>query len=208
MSFENPKGEAWNGESPGGFAFGLQGFTYGPSVPKSITFFLDNSCIVADQYGRKIPGTITPDGTVVKFADSTPDAMQDGIVVARPQFATHQQVIASLNAERIDWLSYEVRYRARDGQARTQSNLTLDAAVKLQARLLKEGNTFVVATRTIACAGWPQLPYSELVKLPELPPTPEEELARIQDPQLRKDALRIRRERDIVREKEMASNEA
>lgn len=48
--------------------------------------------------------------------------------------------------------------------------------------------------RTLACAGWPQLPYEELKALSELPPTPMEELRKIRDPILRKGALRARRE--------------
>jgi hypothetical protein len=56
-------------------------------------------------------------------------------------------------------------------------------------------------------AGWPQLPYDELVKLAELPPTPLEELRKIRDPQLRKDALRARREADDARSKEMQEAE-
>ena len=61
--------------------------------------------------------------------------------------------------------------------------------------------------RTLQCAGWPQLPYKELMELPELPPTPLEELRKIRDPVLRKDALRARRETDEVRTKEMVSVE-
>lgn len=57
-------------------------------------------------------------------------------------------------------------------------------------------------------AGWPQLPYAELCKLPSLPPTPLEELKKIRNPQLRKDALRARREVDEVRAKEMETSEA
>lgn len=60
----------------------------------------------------------------------------------------------------------------------------------------------------LSSAGWPQLPYAELKKLPEVPPTPLEELRKIRDPQLRKDALKLRREVDAVREKELAEAEA
>ena len=58
--------------------------------------------------------------------------------------------------------------------------------------------------RTLVCAGWPQLPYTVLKELSELPPTPLEELRKIRDPALRKDALRARREADEIRTKEMA----
>lgn len=56
---------------------------------------------------------------------------------------------------------------------------------------------------TLTCAGWPQLPYAELKKLKDLPPTPIDELKKIADPELRKDALRIRREYDEARAKEL-----
>lgn len=55
----------------------------------------------------------------------------------------------------------------------------------------------------LPCAGWPQLPYAQLKALKDLPPTPLDELKKIQDPQLRKDALRIKREVDEARAKEL-----
>lgn len=61
--------------------------------------------------------------------------------------------------------------------------------------------------RKLTCAGWPQLPYEALMKLKELPPTPLEELRKIKDSSLRKDALRARRETDEVRAKEMQASE-
>lgn len=61
--------------------------------------------------------------------------------------------------------------------------------------------------RTLQCAGWPQLPYVELKKLGELPPTPLEELRKIRNPELRRDALKARREVDEVRTKELAAVE-
>ena len=57
--------------------------------------------------------------------------------------------------------------------------------------------------QSLVCAGWPQLPYAQLTALKELPPTPLDELRKIKDPALRKDALRIRREVDAARDKEM-----
>ena len=62
--------------------------------------------------------------------------------------------------------------------------------------------------RKLSCAGWPQLSYKELSALPDLPPTPLDELRKIRDPQMRKDALRARREVDSAREKELAAVEA
>lgn len=55
----------------------------------------------------------------------------------------------------------------------------------------------------LVAAGWPQLPYEQLRKLKELPPTPLDELKKITDPVLRKDALRIKREVEAAREKEL-----
>ena len=144
-------------QSPGGFIFGLQGWNYAEARPKSITFFLNGTAKVADQYGRSIRGAVV-DNKEIRFAvtapgnDDPPDAVKG--------LATHAQVIAALAAERIDW-------------------------------------------RTLAAAGWPQLPYAELAKLGELPPTPLEELRKIKDPVLRKDALRAAKERDELRIKEL-----
>lgn len=205
MAFERDGGESWSGVSPGGFEFGIQGFVYGPPMPKSVTFFLDGSALVADQYGRSIKGAQLADGRVVMFADGPPEANKEGDVVPRPQFATHAQVVGALLEERIDWLSYEVRWRGRDNRNNARSGLTLADATKHQTRLLHEGNSMVAIGRTIVCAGWPQLPYEELKKLPEVPPTPLEELRKIRDPQMRKDAMRLKREIGAAREKEMAS---
>lgn len=209
MGFESSGLDHFNETSPGGFEFGVQGWVWGPPMPKSITFFLDGSAMVCDQYGRHIRRAVNPnDGTELRFADSAPDASKEGEVVPRPQFASHQQVLAALTAERIDWLAYEVRYRGKDGQKRVQAGLTQASAIKLQTKLLQDGCTAVLAERTIACAGWPQLPYAELIKLPELPPTPESDLRRIKDATLRRDALRARREFDEARAKEVAGIEA
>lgn len=122
-------------KSPGGQMFGIQGFVWGEPRFKGITFMLDGTCRVYDQHGRLIKGTIKDD-KVTNFAT-----------------CSHQQVIAAMKAEGVDW-------------------------------------------QTITHAGWPQLPYAELIKLKELPPTPLEELRKIKDDQLRRDALRARREYD------------
>lgn len=57
----------------------------------------------------------------------------------------------------------------------------------------------------LACAGFPQLTYDELRALKNLPPTPIEELRKIQDSALRRDALRARREADEVIAAEVAA---
>lgn len=57
--------------------------------------------------------------------------------------------------------------------------------------------------QTLVWAGWPQLPYVRLKEIKNLPPTPSEELQKIQNTQLRKDALRIRKEWDDAREAEL-----
>lgn len=149
-------------QSPGGFVFGVAGWSWGEPRPKSITFFLDGTAKVCDQHGRPIRGTVLNDKEV-RFAQAPP--ANDDQPDARANLATHAQVIAALAAERIDW-------------------------------------------RTLSCAGWPQLSYAELIKIPELPPTPIEELKKIRDPQLRKDALRARREVDSAREKELVDADA
>ena len=65
----------------------------------------------------------------------------------------------------------------------------------------------LVDWQKLTCAGWPQLPYSELKELPELPPTPLDELRKIRNPELRRDALRIRREANEVMTRELAAIE-
>jgi hypothetical protein len=207
MPFEGQDGNTGTFRSPGGFEFGIQGFVYGPPIPSAITWFLDNTAIVADQYGRRIKGVQMPDGSAIIFADCPPDASREGEIIPRPQFATHAQVIAALTAERIDWLGYEVRYRARDNTDKLRSGMSFKEAHALQAKLIQEGIRFVLLGRTISCAGWPQLKYEDLKKIPELPPTPLEELRKIRDTQLRRDAMRIRREVDESRAKEMQASE-
>lgn len=147
-------------ESPGGFVFGPQGFTWGQSIPKGITFFLDNTCTVTDQYGRPIRGVVGLDNKPTLFAPNPPDAVQDNIIIPRPQYATHQKTIEALESERIDW-------------------------------------------KKLTCAGFPQLPYEELKKLPALPPTPIRELKKIVDKDLRKAAIKARKEADELRAREL-----
>lgn len=200
--------------SPGGFTLGDDGrcfgsdYRYAPSVPKSITFYLDNTAMVADQYGRPMRGVITAEGKTVLFADRPPDGDREGVVIPRSQFSPHAQVVAALTAEGFDWLAYEVRYVANDGRQRTSPNLTLEKANELMEKMASSGTQKVGVFRMIACAGFPQLPYDLLKKLPELPPTPYEELRKIRDSKLRQDALKARRERDEQREKELQATEA
>lgn len=154
--------------SPGGFVFGVQGWMWGPPQPKTITFFLDNTASVFDQYGRPIRGTMV-DNKEVLFAMTPPklgDPMQ-GLSAPpdplRKKYATHAQVIEALAKERIDW-------------------------------------------QKLTCAGFPQLPYEELKKLIDsgtLPVTPIDDLRSIKNPELRKAALKARREVNEAHEKEM-----
>lgn len=145
--------------SPGGFIFGVQGWTWGEPRPRTITFFLDGTAMVCDQHGRPIKGT-SVDGKEVKFATTPPLADGSDKLLRAAAFASHARVCAALEVERIDW-------------------------------------------RKLTSAGWPQLPYEMLKTLTELPPTPAVELQKIRDPQLRKDALRMRREFDDLKAAEL-----
>lgn len=62
--------------------------------------------------------------------------------------------------------------------------------------------------QTLTLAGWPQIPYAQLKSLKIVPPTPLEELRKIKDATLRKDAMRFRRECDEARIKEAQEVEA
>jgi hypothetical protein len=86
--------------SPGGFIIGVQGWAWGEPRAKTITFFLDGTVGVYDQYGRPIRGTVV-DNKRVLFAMNPP--RNDDKPGARSDLATHAQVIAALAAERIDW---------------------------------------------------------------------------------------------------------
>ncbi len=89
--------------SPAGHYFGVEGWVWGPQRPVSITFFLDGSALVADQWGRPIRGAVGKDGKSYLFATSPPLANKEGVVRPRPELASHAQVIASLAEERVDW---------------------------------------------------------------------------------------------------------
>lgn len=114
MSFQAQDGHPGGlARSPGGFEFGLQGWQWPAPVPVSITFFLDGSAMVADQFGRPIKGAEV-DGKQFYFACTAPDANRDAptpyeqrtveVNKRRVPLATHAQVIECLAAERIDWL--------------------------------------------------------------------------------------------------------
>lgn len=204
MPFESDQFQTGMVRSPGGFEFGVQGWSPSAPMPKSITFFLDGSAMVSDQYGRPIRCSAMGD-KVVQFADRPPEGNHDGVVPPRPQFASHAQVLAALLEEGVNWLAYQVRWTSKSGRRSVKSNLALEAATKIQHSLASEGNMDVTLVREIACAGWPQLQYDELKKLPPsaLPPVMTdgtgndsyiESLRKIPDPTLRKDAIRFRRE--------------
>lgn len=148
--------------SPGGFEFGIQGFQYGPARPYTITFFRDNTAMVADQYGIPIKGVHDlKNNTFVFFATTPPEENNLGELHARPKvkapnpngtghmevpLATHREVIDALAKERYDWQDIEY-------------------------------------------AGWPQLAIEEIKKLRRLPVLPiesEGDLKKIKDKNLRK----------------------
>lgn len=204
MPFESADQDNTLQLSPAGF--GIQGWSYGTPVPRGITFFLDGSAMVVDQYGRAIRGVVMITGEAVLFAMTPPDAVRDGPVVPRPQYGSHSKVIEAMLNEGVQWLGYEVRWASKSGGVRTHGNMTREAALERQAQLTKEtGVGSVVVARQIVCAGWPQLPYEELKKLPQdsLPYTPMDDLRTIPDVLLRKDAMRMRREMEAQRLKEV-----
>lgn len=57
--------------------------------------------------------------------------------------------------------------------------------------------------QALVSAGFPQLPYEKLKTLKVIPPTPIRELKKIRDLELRRAALKIRREVDEARHKEL-----
>lgn len=149
-------------KSPGGFIFGVQGWLYGPPKPTCITFFIDNTAKVSDQYGRPIKGAVINNKEVYFALGPPPDRKDNPNPKDRKNLATHATVIEVLEKEGVEW-------------------------------------------QTLTYAGFPQLPYSELKKVKQLPPTPIDELLNIPNPALRRDAIRIRRELDEVMERERES---
>lgn len=164
MAFESEGGGGGLKESPGGHVFGIEGWHWPAPAPTSITFFLDGSAMVADQFGRPIRGADCG-GRRYYFATTAPSGELRGQDIAltpyqsrqavdenrrKVRLASHQEVIEALTAERVDWT-------------------------------------------TLTWAGLPQLTYDELVSLPGLPLIGEEELRRIPDKEMRKHAIRWRR---------------
>ncbi len=95
--------------SPGGFVFGLSGWVWGEQRPVGITFFLNGTAMVTDQWGRPIKGA-TIDSKEHWFATTPPrhDDPNPGHIwhdKKKVALATHTEVIAALAHERIDWQS-------------------------------------------------------------------------------------------------------
>jgi hypothetical protein len=184
--------------SPGGFEFGIQGYSYGAPVPSSVTFFLDNTAMVCDQYGRAIRGVVMDGGKVVEFAMSPPEGIRaDGEVTPRPQFATHADVVAGLLGERVDVL-YEMDH-AEDACVKCKGKKVLSVGGRCPAC---RGTGFRYG---MSVAGWPQLTYDQLKKIKRLPATPVDDLVRIGDLDKREGAIRAKAEAGDVRAKELVA---
>ena len=67
--------------------FGIQGFSYANPIPHGITFMLDDTTVVYDQYGRVCTGKAIP-------GDKDRKCEYEG---------THKEVIERLRANGIDW---------------------------------------------------------------------------------------------------------
>jgi hypothetical protein len=168
-------------ESPKGFVFGIQGFKYSDPIVRTVTWFIDNTALVADQYGRCIKGILTKDAHEILFAPSAPDAtMPSGAGIDLPKSPFH------------------AGRRPPPPEKRYATHLEVYDA------LIAEG----VDIRKLSVCGWPQLPYDLLVELKDLlPPVPIEQLHTIKAPELRKDALRMRLEMDTRRDEQRAREE-
>lgn len=88
----------------------------------------------------------------------------------------------------------------KDGRAYYFSKSSHQEAIKL---LTEEG----VDWRTLVSAGWPQLPYEKLKELKVTPATPLDDLRKIKDDTLRRDALKYRRELDEMLAQEGRASE-
>jgi hypothetical protein len=152
----------------------------------AVTFFLNGSAKVSDQHGRPIKGFVSKEGNPIYF-----------------DRCTHQQVVEGLAGEGIDVIA-EMNKTGTPCKVckgnRTANNKWCQACYH------KDSGESTGLSSTLKCAGWPQLRYDMLKKIKELPPTPIEELRKIKDPDLRKDALKIRRELDESRDKELQSD--
>lgn len=184
--------------SPGGFEFGLQGFAPGEPKVTSVTFYNDGTALVADQHGFPIRGILLDNGKEVRFAMSPPIADKQEII-PRPHLATHAQVYEALQKDLgIDLIDHMNKAGESCGRCKGSKVFGNGACPTCKG-------TGVL--QVITCAGWPQLPYEVLKRLKELPPAHTEELRRIRDDRMRKDALLIRRERNEIRSKELAEEE-
>lgn len=56
-------------KSPGGFVFGIQGWSYGEVRPKSVTFFTNGTTRVADQHGNAIAELVGTHAEVIAKLD-------------------------------------------------------------------------------------------------------------------------------------------
>jgi hypothetical protein len=158
-------------------------------VVTSVTFFLDGTAMVSDQYGRPIRGLVLDDGRVVLFAPTPPEANMERTIAARPQYATHAQVVAALALDlRIDLIgemnAAGVPCHHCKGTGKASGDRRCAACGGAGRK------------RVIVCAGWPQLPAEALAKIARLPPTPESDLRQIPDRKLREAALAARRGTD------------
>jgi hypothetical protein len=183
------QGEHGSFVSPGGFEFGVQGWNWAHPIPKSVTFFLDGTALVADQYGRPIRGLMLDTGETVLFAPCPPQHDPEGRVFPRPQYASHAKVIEALLVDlRIDLVA--------------EMNAANDPCPACKGKMVTTNGSRCGKCRgsgkrlVIACAGWPQLPYEMLKAIKLVPPTSERDLQRILSPTLRKAALSVRREVD------------
>ena len=176
-------------ESPGGFMFGVQGWDWGPQRPSAVTFFLNGTAKVSDQHGRPIKGVVNPETQVATLFDQ----------------CTHAQTVAALMGERVDVIgemnAVGTPCNTCKGKRQVQGGKWCPACHH------KASAESTGLRPCLIVSGWPQLPYKELQRLKTLPQTPIEELRKIKNAELRKDALRIRREHDEAREKELVNAE-
>ena len=177
-------------------------------MPSSVTFYLDNTASVFDQYGRPIKGVVLPDGKAIKFA-TTPPKADDCDINLRKSFASHKEVVDIMLTERIDLIQEMNETGAPCPSCKGAGHHN---NVKCQ-RCRGNGRR-----NTIVCSGWPQLPYEQLKKIKRMQwPFDAAHTqgnqrcgcvaCNIHDPALRKDALRMKREMDEVCEKEMVGTE-
>jgi hypothetical protein len=195
-----------NGLSPGGFEFGVTGWRWPYPVPSSVTFYLDNTASVFDQFGRPIKGVVLPDGKAIRFATTPPKA--DGCDSnLRKIFASHKDVVSVLMGEHIDLIQEMNEVGSPCPSCKGTGN---HSNVHCQQCHGTGRRT------TVVCSGWPQLPYDQLKQLNKMewPFDKEHKVGNqrcgcvscnIQDPALRKDALKMRREIEEKYAKEMAA---